>query len=72
MPKGLRGESRPADVTGAALMVGRIAVGDIEEERHEPSGKVRSEFAGAKTRAERVMGAERSAVARKSTEARWR
>jgi hypothetical protein len=31
MPKGPRGEKRPADVIGAAVMVGRIATGEIEE-----------------------------------------
>jgi hypothetical protein len=32
MPKGPRGEKRPADVIGAAVMVGRIATGEIEED----------------------------------------
>jgi hypothetical protein len=31
MPRGPKGEKRPADVIGAAVMVGRIATGDIEE-----------------------------------------
>jgi hypothetical protein len=31
MPRGPKGEKRPADVIGAAIMVGRIATGDIEE-----------------------------------------
>ena len=31
MPKGPRGEKRPADVVGAAVRVGRIAVGDVED-----------------------------------------
>ena len=31
MPKGPRGEKRPADVIGAAVMVMRIATGEIEE-----------------------------------------
>lgn len=33
MPKGPRGEKRPADAIGAAVMVGRIATGEIEDER---------------------------------------
>ena len=33
MPRGPKGEKRPADVIGAAVMVGRIATGDVEEER---------------------------------------
>src|ERR1051326_155315 len=31
MPKGPRGEKRPADVIGAAVMVGRIATGEVED-----------------------------------------
>lgn len=71
MPKGPRGESRHADVIGAAVMVGRIAVGDIEEERHEHSGKVRSGLAGAEARAQRTRGEERVAIARKAAAVRW-
>lgn len=31
MPKGPKGEKRPADVIGAAIMVGRIATGEVSE-----------------------------------------
>src|SRR5208282_4030861 len=31
MPKGPRGERRPADVIGAAIMVAKIATGEIED-----------------------------------------
>ena len=31
IPRGPKGEKRPADVIGAAVMVGRIATGEIEE-----------------------------------------
>jgi hypothetical protein len=31
MPRGPKGEKRPADVIGAAVMVGRIATGAIDE-----------------------------------------
>ena len=31
IPKGAKGEKRPADVIGAAVMVGRIATGEIED-----------------------------------------
>jgi len=71
MPKGPRGESRPADLVGAAVMVARIATGEIQEHTQEPSGKVRSGLAGAKARAENMTKEERSAVARKAAGARW-
>src|SRR4051812_32881730 len=35
MPKGPRGEKRPADNIGLAAMVGRIATGEIEDVREE-------------------------------------
>lgn len=35
MARGPKGEKRPGDVIGAAIMVGRIATGEIEE----PTGK---------------------------------
>jgi hypothetical protein len=31
MPKGPRGEKRPADVIGAAIMTAKIATGEIED-----------------------------------------
>jgi hypothetical protein len=46
MPRGPRGEKRPADVIGAAVMVGRIATGEIEEKPKTKSGRVRSGHAG--------------------------
>ena len=71
MPKGPRGENRPADLIGAAVMVARIATGEIEEAKREPSAKVRSGLAGAKARAEKMSAEDRSAVARKAAGARW-
>jgi len=40
MPRGPRGEKRPADVIGAAVMVGKIATGEIEEKPQTKSGRV--------------------------------
>jgi hypothetical protein len=31
MPRGPKGEKRPADAIGTAVMVGRIATGEIED-----------------------------------------
>jgi hypothetical protein len=71
MATGPRGEKRPSDVIGGAIMVARIAVGEVEEHTREPSGKVRSGLAGAKARAENMTKEERSVVARKAAAARW-
>jgi hypothetical protein len=32
MPRGPKGEKRPADVIGAAIMVAKIATGEIEDD----------------------------------------
>jgi len=40
MPKGPRGERRPADVIGAAIMVAQIATGEVSDNRK--SGRVKS------------------------------
>ncbi len=71
MPRGPRGERRPADVIGCAVTVGRISVGDVEERLKEPSGKVRSGHAGAKARAEKLTREERQEIAKKAAGARW-
>jgi hypothetical protein len=36
MPKGPKGEKRPADVIGAAVKVAKIATGEIEEDIDTP------------------------------------
>ena len=71
MAVGPRGERRPADLIGAAVLVGRIATGEVVEELRAPSGRVRSGHAGAKARSESMSDEERSAVARKAAAARW-
>jgi len=71
MPKGPKGEKRPADVIGNAVKVAKIATGEIEEETNEPSGRVRSGKAGAKARTEKLSPEERRDIARKAADARW-
>jgi len=71
MPRGPQGQKRPADVIGAAIMVAKIATGEITEKLKEPSGKVRSGKAGGKARAEKMTAAERSNVAKKAAAKRW-
>ena len=69
MPKGPRGEKRPADAIGLAVTVAKIATGEIEDtvEQLEPKGRQNS----GKARAEALTAAERQAIARKAAETRW-
>lgn len=71
MPKGPRGEKRPADMVGAAVMIARISVGDLDERPAAPSGRVRSGRAGGAARAHALSGPDRSAIARKGAARRW-
>jgi len=72
MPRGPRGEQRPAEVIGAAIMVARISVGDAIEPLKEPSGKARNGRAGAKARAEKFTPDKGREIARKAAAGRWR
>lgn len=72
MPRGPRGERRPADMIGCAITVAKIATGEIEEELKTPSGKVRSGRAGAEARAKKLTAPERRDIAKRAAAARWR
>lgn len=71
MPKGPQGQRRPADVIGCAVTVAKIATGEMKETHASTSGRVRSGKAGAKARAEKLTGEERTAVAKKAAARRW-
>lgn len=71
MPTGPNGQKRPADVIGAAVMVARIATGEIEEKPAKKTGKTRSGKAGVAARAQKLTPEERSAIAKKAAAARW-
>jgi hypothetical protein len=66
MPKGPQGQRRPADSVGCAVMVAKIATGEITEELKKPSGETRSGEAGAKARATKLSQGERTAIATKA------
>jgi hypothetical protein len=71
MPRGPKGEKRPADVIGNAVHVMRIATGEITETLNLKSGKIRSGKAGAKARAAKLSPKRRKSIARKAAAARW-
>lgn len=72
MPRGPNGERRPADVIGCAVMVAKIATGEIVELTKAKSGKVKSGRAGAEARKTALSPARRTAIARKAAAARWK
>ena len=72
MPKGPNGEKRPADTVACAVMVAKIATGEIEDEGYKAPGRRKSGLAGAKARSELLTEEERIAVAKKAAGARWK
>jgi hypothetical protein len=71
MPRGPQGQKRPADVIGCAIMVAKIATGEIEPDV-PASGRVRSGKAGAAARLAAIGHNERKEIARKAATARWK
>lgn len=70
MPRGPRGERRPADAAQAALEFFRIAVG--EQTEGLPSGRRQSRIAGATARVQRLTPQRRKNIAKKAATSRWR
>jgi len=74
MPKGPKGQKRPADVIGNAITVAKIATGEIEEDGAR-GGKEYTRKAGKKggpARAKALTPRKRSEIARAAAEARWK
>ena len=74
MPKGPKGEKRPADVIGAAVQVMKIATGEIEESIDD-DGKDKAAVElgrkGGKARAKNLTSKQRSEIAKKAAKVRW-
>lgn len=72
MPRGPKGEKRPGDVIGAAVMVGRIATGEIEDQRGAAPNRAKGGKIGGKVRAKRLSAAKRHEIAVRAAESRWK
>ncbi len=74
MPKGPKGEKRPADVIGAAVKVAKIATGEIEEDTDD-DGKDKAAVAlgrkGGAARAAKLSKKQRTEIAKKAAASRW-
>lgn len=75
MPKGPKGQKRPADVIGNAVRVMEIATGQREEEcePQAPKDKAAAELGrkGGKARARGLSAEQRSEIARRAATSRW-
>jgi hypothetical protein len=75
MPVGPRGEKRPADVIGNAVVVARVATGEAEEafiDDGKDKAAVELGRRGGKSRAEKLTSEQRSEIARKAASKRWK
>jgi hypothetical protein len=76
MPKGPRGERRPADVIGNAVHVMRIATGEIEDTVSTPDPAKeymrKGGLKGGKARAAKLTKKKRAEIAKKAARARWK
>jgi hypothetical protein len=75
MARGPKGEKRPADVVKRAVMIAKIATGEIEDVTTE-DGKNAAAVAlgrmGGKARAAGMSARKRKEIARKAAKTRWK
>lgn len=75
MPRGPKGEKRPVDAVGAAVMVAKIATRQIEDKTPEepPKNVAAAELGrmGGQARAKSLSRKRRAAIAKKAAKSRW-
>lgn len=72
MPKGPRGNKRPADAIGLAVMIGKIATGEIEDEKEDmKSAAAQLGSKGVKAHARNLTSEQRSKIASRMAIRRW-
>jgi hypothetical protein len=77
MPRGPKGEKRPADANQRAVMVACIATGEIEDVRTTPEDEGKNPAAvalgrrGGAARAAKLSPKERHKIAKKAANRRW-
>ena len=73
MPKGPNGQKRPADAIGLAVMIGKIATGEIEDARDDvASAAAQMGKLGGKARAANMTPERRKEIAQKAAAKRWK
>ena len=72
MAKGPKGEKRPADVNARAVMIARIATGEIEDNPGKAPRRAKGGIKGAKARSASLTPQQRSDIARAAAGGRWK
>jgi hypothetical protein len=75
MPRGPKGEKRPADVNARAVLIAKIATGEVDDVTRD-DGKNAAAVAlgrmGGKARAAGMSARRRKQIARQAAEKRWK
>ncbi len=75
MPTGPKGQKRPADVNSRAVMIARIATGEIDDvepdDGKDPAAKALGKKGGA-ARARKMTSEQRAEIAKNAANKRWR
>jgi hypothetical protein len=72
MPKGPQGQKRPADAIGLAVMIGKIATGEIEDDVGDTkSAAAQLGSLGGKKRAANMTPERRREIAQAAAVKRW-
>jgi hypothetical protein len=73
MPKGPQGQKRKADVIGNAVLIGRIATGEVEDTKRDPGTEANRKggLKGGKARAASMTKERRAEIAKKAASKRW-
>lgn len=78
MPRGPKGEKRPADVNARAVMIAKIATGEIADDVPSPETEGKNPAAvalgrmGGKARAAGMSARRRKQIGRQAAEKRWK
>ena len=75
MPKGPKGQTRPADVIGNAVTIMKIATGEIDESGKTDDGKSKAAVElgrkGGRARAVKLTATRRKEIAEQAAKSRW-
>ena len=71
MPRGPKGEKRKADVVGNAVLIGRIATGEVVDTLGKSPNRAKGGKAGGRARARTLSPSKRKEIAKKAAESRW-
>lgn len=71
MPKGPRGEKRHADTVKNAMLIGRIATGEVEDRPSKAPNRAKGGKIGGPARSKSLSPDKRREIAKKAADKRW-